>query len=259
MTGVGELVDRIGVRLHPTRDDTATLPLSPAVVRNGEMLVAGMMLAADLASGIRLHDAYVTTVLTTSFSFRRAARGYVGPVTAVAAPLFADGRRAVDRIDFCNGEGGSIATGLISFVVRRADTPYSRDVYSKYRSAWTQPIEAPLSEAAGIEVADAATGRVTLHAGDDVRREGGIVQGAFVTLLGEASALAFAEHTLQAPAVVESLNVDYLAPVGNDPVATEARWLAAPGESDIEVVLHDDTTGSVLAVFVIGVARAISR
>ncbi len=255
MTVAGELVDRVGVRLHPTRDDTAILPTSPAVVYEGEILVAAMMLAADIASGIRLHEPGVTRVLTTSFSLRRATRAFVGAITATSTRLFADGKRFVDRLDFRGDSGEAAATGRISFVVRRSDVAAERDARSRYLTPWTQPIQQPLIEAAGIEISDPATGRVTMRASTELQRDGGILQGAFVTLLGEASALALAAHNYRAPAVVESLDAEFLAGVSADTVATEARWLATPGDSDIEVVLRSDPTGSALAVFVIGAKR----
>ncbi len=259
LKGEGELVDRVGVRLDPTRDDTAILPLSPAVVREGEILVSAMMLAADIASGIRLHVPGVTRVLTTSFSLRRAMRKYVGPITAVSTRLFADGKRFVDRLLFRGDAGELVATGRISFVIRLSDVREPQDARGRYLMPWAQPIQQPLIEAAGIEIADPATGRVTLRAKSDVKREGGILQGAFVTLLGEASALALAEHHYQAPAIVESLDVDFLAGVNAAALATEARWLAEADDSDIEVVLRSEPTGSAVAVFVIGVARANTR
>ncbi len=250
MTVAGELVDRIGVRLHPTRNDTAILPMSPAVVRDGEVLVAAMMLAADISSGIRLHESGVTRVLTTAFSLRRATNGFVGPLTATSTRLFAAGRRFVDRLAFHDDSGELVATGRISFVVHRGDES-PRDARSRYLTPWTQPIQQSLIEAAGIEISDQATGRVTMSVSDDVKRDGEIVQGSFVTLLGEASALALAEHTYGAPGVVESLDVEYLAGVA-DAVTTDARWLAAAGESDIEVVLRSEASNEALAVFVIG-------
>jgi acyl-coenzyme A thioesterase PaaI-like protein len=259
MTVEGELVDRVGVRLHPTRDDTATIPVSVAVVRDGEILVSAMTLAADIASGIRLHEPGVARVLTTSFSLRRASTTYVGPVTAVSTPLFAHDKRFVDQLEFRGEEGEVVATGRISFVVRLSDATQTRDTRSRYLAPWTQPINEPLIDAAGIEIADAAIGRVKLRATSGVQREGGILQGAFVTLLGEASALALAEEHYGTPAVVESLDVDYLAGVGAEAVATEARWLDGPGNSDIEVVLRSEPAGSPLAVFTVGVARANSR
>ena len=263
MTEVGSLVDRIGARLHPTRDDTAILPVSPAVVYEGETLIAAMMLAADIASGIRLHDGEVTMVLTTSFSLHRTAMPTVGPVTVTSTRLFADDKRVVDRVTCHNDSGATVASGRIAFVTRRYDVespaPIPGDVLSRYRTPWTDPIQEPLAVAAGIETVDPAIGRVELHAGDGVRRKGGIVQGAFVTLLGEASALALAEHTLREPAVVTSLAVDFLAAVGADAATTEARWLDTPGASMIEVVLRSDPTGSALAVFVVEVARARTR
>ena len=267
LKGAGELVDRIGVRLHPTRDDTAILPVSPAVVRDGEFLVAALMLAADIASGVRLHDPNVPMVLTTSFALRRATRTAIGLVNAIPTRLFEDGRRFVDRVDFRGGAGEAVATGRISFVVRRPDeaSPKTyRDVLSQFRKEWAQPIQQPLIKAAGIETVDAARGCVTMRAGSDVRRKVGMLQGAFVTLLGEASALVLAEHHYQAPAVVESLDVEYLAAATADTVTTEARWLDVAGESDIEVVLRSDAIGEdhgglPLAVFLIGVARADSR
>jgi len=263
VTDVGSLVDRIGARLHPTRDDTAILPVSPAVVYEGETLTAAMMLAADIASGIRLHDGDVTMVLTTSFSLHRTAMPTVGPISVTSRRLFTDDKRVVDRIAFHDESGATVASGRIAFVTRRrggnSPAPNPTEVLSRYRTPWTDPIQEPLAVAAGIETVDPASGRVELHAGDGVRRKGGIVQGAFVTLLGEASALALAEHTLQEPAVVTSLAVDYLAAVGAEVATTEARWLDTPGASMIEVVLRSDPSGSALAVFVVEVARARTR
>jgi len=257
MTVDGELVDRIGVRLDPARDDTATLPMSPAVVRAGSVLVAALMLAADIASGIRLHEPGVARVLTTSFSLRRPRTETVGPITAVSTRLFSEGNRFVDRLRFENDSGDVVATGRISFVVRRGDEP-PRDARSRYLTEWAQPIQQPLIDAAGMQVADPATGRVTLQSANELKRDGGILQGSFVTLLGEASALALAEHHYKVPAIVESLDVEFLAGVSHA-VITEARWFAAAGESDIEVVIRNGTTGSALAIFVIGCCAAGER
>ncbi|HRE00565.1 MAG TPA: hotdog domain-containing protein, partial [Ilumatobacteraceae bacterium] len=80
-----------------------------------------------------------------------------------------------------------------------------------------------------------------------------IVQGSFVTLLGEAAALAFAEHELAAAVTVRSLEVGYLAPVAADTVTTRARWLGRRGAADIDVVACDVETGRVCATFVVGV------
>lgn len=258
MTTQGTLVDRVGVRLHPTRD-AATLAVSPAVVRDGTILVSALMLAADIAAGIRLHAPGVTRVLTTSFSFRRAIQTFEGPVTAITTRLFTEGKRSVDRLEFRNNDDELVATGRISFVVRTGQHGEAHhDARSRYLTPLGEPIPQPLIEAAGIQISEPATGQVTMRTRSDLHREGGILQGGFVTLLGEASALALAEHHYQAPAIVESLDVEFLAGVGGETAVTEARWLATTGTSDIEVVLRD-STGSALAIFVVGVARANSR
>lgn len=257
----GELVDRIGVRLHPTRDDTAILPVSPGAVREGEFLAATLMLAADISSGVRLHDATVAMVLTDSFSLRRAVRPRIGPITATSSALVIDQRRAIDRVEFRDTDGEIVAAGRISFVVRRSPeaTPPTKRNLDSYRAEWVQPIQEPLFDAAEINVVDAATGRVEMRATAAVRRKVGMLQGSMVTLLGEASALALAEHHFRAPAVIAALDVDFVNAAHAEQLTTQARWLARPGASDIEVVLRGEPEQAALAVFTIGAVRADSR
>lgn len=257
----GELVDRMGVRLHPDRDDVAILPVSPGTVRNGEFLAAALMLAADISSGIRLHTGTVTMALTTSFRLRRVAKPRLTAVTAESTSKFADQRRVIDRVDFRSADGSIVANGEISFITRRQHeaSPLPVRHLAQFRAEWTRPIEEPLIEAARIETLDPSAGRVRMNATTDVRRRAGMLQGSMVTLLGEASALALAEHHFGAPVVVESLDVDFLNAAHADVLVTEARWLGEAGRSKIEAVLcgKDDTTP--LASFTIGAVRADSR
>ena len=59
-----------------------------------------------------------------------------------------------------------------------------------------------MEELAGIIITDAETGKVTMMPKEAVRRPGGFVQGAIMTLIGEVSAQTFAEAHYGTPCVV---------------------------------------------------------
>lgn len=255
-TAAGELIDRVGVRLHPTIDGAATLTCSPAIIRNGSVLSAALMLTADVAAGIRLHEADVTRVLTGAFSLRHSVPCTSGTITACATRLFQRGRRVVDRVTFRNDTGDTVATARIAFVVQRGDETHRGDIRARYHTPLAAPIAGPLIDAAGIAVVDAASGRVSMPLTAATQREGGMLQGGFVTLVGEASALVFGEHASGTSMIVQSLDVEFLTAVTGDRVVADANWLGAPGRGEVEVVLRGDGVDDPAAVFTVGLARA---
>lgn len=217
------------------------------------------MLAADVASGIGLHRPGTMVVVTTSFSFRRTDLSVTDGdvVTAASTHLFEGRSRVVDSVAFTGGAGHAVGHGQISFAVRSGtghpdDRPDER-ASGRFLARRSAPITTPLAAAAGITTVDAAGGHVHLSPGPPVMRNGHMVQGSFVTLMGEMAALAMAGHVLDRPAVVTALDARYLRPV-RGPAATSGRWLGAPGVADVEIMLRDCDSDAVCATYIVRVA-----
>lgn len=250
----GDLVDQVGVRLEPGHPATTSLPVSAGIVHAGHALAAPLMLAADVASGVRLHGPEANAVLTTSFSFRRAGRPTPegALVTATSTRLFSHNRRVVDSVTYTNDEADIVGFGQIGFLVRPSDSD-TRDfsvheAERRFLAPRGAPIPRPITEAAGIETIDAANGRTRLRLTPEVLRGGGILQGAFVTLMGEVAALLMGEHVLGGPTIVTALDAHYLAGV-NAHAVTTGRWLGEPGAADVELTLRDPERDAVCATF----------
>ncbi|HRE00564.1 MAG TPA: hypothetical protein PLV68_04645, partial [Ilumatobacteraceae bacterium] len=173
-TGTGALVDRVGVRLDADVSGHARLPLSAAIERNGHVLASPLMLAADIASGIRLHRPDVESVLTASFSFRRTDRRPLGAVTAAATRLWEHGRRVIDDVEYLDEAGEQVGFGRIAFtVLGRRDGGSDADgsdaaAFSRFMTPRVDPIDTPLIDAAGIELVDAAVGHARFRPEQDV-------------------------------------------------------------------------------------------
>ena len=102
------------------------------------------------------------------------------------------------------------------------------------------PLEQPVEDLAGITITDEATGGVNMVPKEAVRRPGGFVQGAIMTLIGELSAQVFAEEHLKTPCIVVGLDVRYLIGGRSGPLVTHAKWVGRPELGVIKVNLVDE-------------------
>ena len=147
--------------------------------------------------------------------------------------------------------GATIGHGVLGFsrVERKPTDPPKVHVdaaqISEHWDAIT-PIDAPLAEAAGIRVVDAAAGTVEVDADPMLNNMAGVMQGAMVALVAEVAAEEAASVRLGAPALVTELDIRYLQQVRSGHVRTESEWLGDRPDSPIRVALLDADTEQIL-------------
>lgn len=99
----------------------------------------------------------------------------------------------------------------------------------------------------GIEIADAAEGRVRLEAGEFCANSFGSLQGGVVAALAESSATAARKARTGCSAVARDLAVHYLAQ-GRGPYRTEADPLRITRDHDLyRVRIIDEAKGTIMA------------
>lgn len=211
------------------------------------------MLLADTVVGMALEMAIEDWTFTTDFSFRRGAMRASSEIHAVAKPMRHGRRLLVEEVDYTDDDGEMVGHAQITFMrtpLRAGETkPDIAGIRERMAGAEVPRLDAPVHELAGIEVVDAASGHFILDPHDAVRRPGGFVQGAIVTLLGEMAAQGLAEHKLGGPCVVTDLDVRYLIGGRTGPLSTTASWIGPPDRRTIRVDLVDEGHDVLSATF----------
>ena len=248
------MLSRIGARPDAVDEMRGTIVSRSAIRRHDRLRPATLMMLADVVVGMR-HEAKVEEwTFTTDFSWRLTDRRPVAEgetVTAVARELRIGRRLIIEAVDYLDESGAALAAAQITFMrtpQRPGDDPKPdiSGVRALMAGAPEEPLEVPLVEAAGLAIADAASGAVHLAIDDRIRRPGGMVQGSIMTLLGEVAAETLAEHTLGRPCIVTGLDVRYLLGGRAGPLVTTAAWIGPPERGTIEVAVVDTGRDDVL-------------
>jgi acyl-coenzyme A thioesterase PaaI-like protein len=150
----------------------------------------------------------------------------------------------IEELEYVDENDTSIGHAQITFMrtpLREGEVkPDIAKVRERMGSLELPPLDQPVEELAGIIISDAATGTVTMMPKEAVRRPGGFVQGAIMTLIGEVSAQTLAETHHDTPCVVTALDVRYLIGGRSGPLVTQAKWIGNPGSGMIKVDLLDE-------------------
>ena len=244
------VMGRIGCRPDETDPASGSVAVTEALSVGGVVRPSVLMLLADMVVGMRLDPLFDEWTYTTDFSIRMTGRPTPpgASVRAVSKVLRHGRRLLIEEVDYVDDRGERIAYAQITFMrqpLRPGEVkPELDDIKRGMMSDTVPPLVTPLVDAAGIEVVDAVAGAVSMVARDDLRRSGGFVQGAMMSLLGEVSAQALAEAHHGHAAVVSEMDIRYLIGGRTGPLVADAEWVGTPGSGRIMVTLldrgHDD-------------------
>ncbi|MBT94987.1 MAG: hypothetical protein CL431_03350 [Acidimicrobiaceae bacterium] len=211
---------------------------------HGIIRVAPLMLLADTVVGMRLESLVEDWTFTTDFSFRRAGTAAAQKIEASSTILRHGRRLMVEELEYVNENNHSVGHAQITFMrtqLREGEVkPDVAKVRDQMGSLELPPLDQPVDELAGISIVNKDTGKVTMMPKEAVRRPGGFVQGAIMTLIGEVSAQTFAEAHYNTACVVTGLDVRYLIGGRSGPLVTHAKWVGAPESGVIKVDLFDE-------------------
>ncbi|MEC7924638.1 MAG: hypothetical protein VYB80_05400 [Actinomycetota bacterium] len=235
---------RMGARPDPDFSNKGILNTSEGLRSHGYVRVAPLMLLADMVVGMQLESLVDDWTFTTDFSFRRGFACTGNTINAHSRILRHGKKMFIEEVNFVAQDGVSVGCSYITFLrtpLREGESkPDIRGIRKRMAENEIPPLVEPIEDVAGVLVDDASTGRVVLHPDDSVRRPGGFVQGAIMTLVGEIAAQSFAEYHYGEPCTVLSLDARYLIGGRSGPLTTTAEWVGEPRQGVIKVSLLDE-------------------
>ncbi|HJM28003.1 MAG: hypothetical protein QF596_08260 [Acidimicrobiales bacterium] len=244
---------RMGARPDLTDRSKGQVQVNEYLSSNGIIRVAPLMLLADTVVGMRLESSIDDWTFTTDFSFRR---GEIVPSKTIEArsTVLRHGKRLlIEELEYVNEQNVQVGHAHITFIrtpLREGETkPDVGKVRDQMGRMEVIPLEQSIEDLAGITIEDASTGRVSMIPQEAVRRPGGFVQGAIMTLIGELSAQVFAENQLGKPCVITGLDARYLIGGRSGPLTTSATWIGPPERGFIQVTLNDEGHDNISCVF----------
>ncbi len=238
-------MSRIGARPDVDDPTRGSVLVTEHLSSNGIVRIAPLMMVADSVVGMGLEDQTPDWTFTTDFSFRRGAvPGTPGQRIFGQAEVLRHGSRLlVEKMQFVDDHGNDAGYCEITFIrtpLRPGEQkPPMTGVRQRMATADFPPLDAPLADMAGIVVSDATAGRVVLEPHAAIRRPGGFVQGAIMTLVGEVAAQTLAEHHL-GPCVIADFDARYLMGGRDGPLTTAAHFIGPPENGTVRVTLTDD-------------------
>lgn len=229
-------------------------------LRHGVLRASVVSFAVDAVAGILVDDDPEVWTFTTDLSVRMRPVPAPARVRAVERPLRRGRRSVTSAVEVTDESGASVATGTIGFarVPRKPTDPPKLGMTPELAAeamADLPTLDAPLRDAAGIEVLDAAEGVVEVAVTPALTNPAGTLQGAMVALLAEVAAEDLVAARFGIPAVVVDLDLRYLAQARVGPVRTRSRLLGDGPGDPIEVELVDTSTDVVTTV---AYARAVA-
>lgn len=252
------VMGRIGVVADLNDHQHGYLVSHAPIESHGIMRPSALMLLVDAVVGMRLEDLIDDWTFTVDFSL------YIGrprPVERVdiSTTVVRHGKRLlIERADYTDQNGQPYAQAYITFMrvppLPNADPkPGVTEARLHMSQADRDLLDRPLPEAAGF-VSDSETGRVEVTPHDRIRRPGGVVQGAIMTLLGEHSAELFATAAFGEPCAITDIDVRY--PLGGrvGPLVAEPTWVGPAKSGAIRVEVRD--TGKDNALTTVFLCRA---
>tara|TARA_B100000614_G_scaffold197470_1_gene178669 strand:- start:776 stop:1582 length:807 start_codon:yes stop_codon:yes gene_type:complete len=235
---------RMGARPDLADASKGHVNVNKNLTSHGIIRIAPLMLLADTVVGMRLESFVEDWTFTTDFSFRRSEIATSQHIEATSTILRHGRRLMIEELEYVNENDTSIGHAQITFMrtpLREGEVkPDVAKVRERMGSLELPPLEQPVEELAGLVITDAVTGKVTLMPKEAVRRPGGFVQGAIMTLIGEVSAQTFAEAHYGTPCIVTALDVRYLIGGRSGPLVTKAKWIGTPDSGMIKVDLIDE-------------------
>ena len=242
---------RIGATWSLDDRDTGRLPIRSEICRGGVPYASAVMMLSDTIVGMRLErDVPDAWTFTTDYSLRRTTAQLPegAELVATARPLRHGSRLLVEAVDHhVNGEAwaGHAQITFMRTPMRAEDEKMDSEAIAQRMAGVERTLlDEPLVDAAGIEVT--APGTARLVPVDEVRRPGGFVQGAIITLLGEMAALSLAEAHHGRTCAVRDLDVRYLLGGRTGPLVATASWLGDPTDGRVAVETIDTGHGDVV-------------
>lgn len=235
---------RMGARPDLVDPSKGHVNVNKNLTSHGIIRIAPLMLLADTVVGMRLESFVDDWTFTTDFSFRRAQTVRSEIIEASSTILRHGKRLMIEELEYVNENKIPVGHAQITFMrtpLRNGEAkPDVAKVRERMGSLELPPLEQPVEDLAGITITDKATGGVNMVPKEAVRRPGGFVQGAIMTLIGEVSAQVFAEEHLKTPCIVSGLDVRYLIGGRSGPLVTHAKWVGPPELGVIKVNLVDE-------------------
>jgi len=236
---------RIGIEGGIGEDGLEHMRLQPypELVHRGVIRISVLALMADMLGGwvADLH-AGEDWVFTTDLSVRAPLSRVPEYVHGTSAPLRIGRTNVFAEVGMRDETGALFAYSHLGFVrMARRPGDHPKPDFEASAAEWgTRPrITSPLEVEAGIEVTDAAAGRVEVDLRDTLRNPAGAMQGAMVALVGEVAAGAMATHHLGRPQIVTDLDVRYLAMGRVGPIHAQATFIGRPADGSLHVELRD--------------------
>ena len=248
---------RMGARPDSESPNKGTLTIGTGLTSHGHVRVAPLMLLADMVVGMQLESLIEDWTFTTDFSFRRGTT-FEGNVVHAESRVLRHGKRMfIEEVNYFNEDGKEVGCSQITFLrtpLREGETkPDIRGIRKQMAMSEIPPLTESVDDVAGIAVQDASIGRVIVHPDESVRRPGGFVQGAIMTLIGEVSAQIFAEEHYQFPCIITGLDARYLIGGRTGPLTTSAKWVGDPRGRSIKVELFDEGHDALSCTFLVHV------
>jgi acyl-coenzyme A thioesterase PaaI-like protein len=219
----------------------------PEVLRHGAVRASVIAFMIDVVAGIVLDDDPEAWMLTSDMSVRMRPLRAPASLSTRMTILRRGRRSSTATVDVVAGEDETVATGAIGFArVQRRETDPVKPTSSETRITTmfdaSSTLTRPLREEAGVVVLDPAAGALEMQIRPDLRNPAGTLQGAMVALLAEAAAEEMASSRFDIPAVVNELDLRYLAQTGAGPVRSKCRLLEESPDAPIEVELFDTSS-----------------
>jgi acyl-coenzyme A thioesterase PaaI-like protein len=185
--------------------------------------------------------------LTSDLSVRMRPVAASAPISGRCRVVRRGRRSATCLVELVSADGEPFATGVAGFayVPRRegdAPKPGMTPERAPEMLSGLPPLDAPLREAAGIEVLDPVEGIVQLTVTPELRNPAGTLQGAMVALLAESAAEDLVATRFESPVVVVDLDIRYLAQAQVGPLRSRSRLLGDGPGAPVEVELVDTST-----------------
>ena len=242
---------RIGVHMMPAgssgpapegANDVLELVPRPPLLVHGCVRISALVLMVDMGGGFSAHraaspDWTFTSDLSLRVSPRLAPQRIVGNTRVLRA-----GRGTMMTEVVLRGDDQPLGLGYAGFnrqARREGDHPNPDIDEASRRWGRYTPLESPLLETIGVQVDDAASGRVEVVLRDELRNPAGALQGAMIAAIGEAAAEAMLEHHGARRTVVTDIDIRYLAMGRIGPIHSHARLLGDAPTDAIAVELYD--------------------
>lgn len=215
----------------------------PQLVANGVVRISVWVLMADISGGWQAeHTAGTDWTFTTDLSVRAPELRVPGRVVGTSSTLRAGKGNVAAEVLMHDETGALFAYSQVGFIrmPRRPHDPPKPDMASSAKN-WgdREQLTVLLAEAAGARTIDASIGHVAVDLEDALKNPAGAMQGAMVSLVGELSAEALAEHHLGVPHVVTDIDVRYLAMGRVGPIEARAAFVGPPAHGTVRVELRD--------------------